>query len=304
MESLLESTGLNQYDLVIYSCLFLSIVVFIISAYRIFTQSYSDYEEQFIRSTGDTLEEYFIFIAPERILVLKFVSAFIVFLIFVFLTFSSDFLSQYIVVPFIFGLVAGVAGFFIPEKLIHHFIVKREEKFGEQLVDGLTTISNCLKAGLSLGQGLEMMVEDMDPPISQEFGVVMKENRLGKSLEDSLNELTKRIPNPDLILMVVSVNIAREIGGNLAEIFDRISNVIRDRNILKKKLDALTSQGKLQGWVVGMMPLALGLILYKMQPDAIGLLFSTIWGWLTIATVIILEIMGAFMIKKIVTIDI
>jgi len=66
----------------------------------------------------------------------------------------------------------------------------------------------------------------------------------------------------------------------------------------------LTSQGKLQGWVVGAMPLCLGLILYKMQPDAVSLLFSTIWGWITIATVIVLEILGALMIRKIVNIDI
>jgi tight adherence protein B len=104
--------------------------------------------------------------------------------------------------------------------------------------------------------------------------------------------------------MVVSVNIAREIGGNLAEIFDRIANVIRERNVLKKKLDALTAQGKLQGIVVGLMPLALGLILYKMQPDAVSLLFSTIWGWITIAAVIVLEILGMLLIRKIVNIDI
>lgn len=295
----------SKYQLYFISIfLFSSIVLFVISGFKVFTQKYSEYEEQYVKATGATLGEYFIFIDPQKILFMKFAAAFIMFFIAFLLTFASPFLSQHVIVPIIFGTAGGFVGFFIPELLIKHFIKKREEKFGDQLVDGLTTISNCLKAGLSLGQGLEMMVDDMEPPISQEFGVVLKENRLGKSLEDSMNELTTRIDNQDLVLMVVSVNIAREIGGNLAEIFDRIANVIRERNVLKKKLDALTAQGKLQGWVVGSMPLALGIILYKMQPDAVSLLFTTIWGWITIAVVIVLEILGALMIRKIVNIDI
>ncbi|MCK5708568.1 MAG: type II secretion system F family protein [Candidatus Aureabacteria bacterium] len=296
--------GIEGLVLLIWVSLFSSVVIFVYSGYRIFTQRYSEYEENFVESTSATLDEYFIFVAPQKILFIKFLLSFMFFLIFCFMTFTSPFLSKYFIVPVIFGAVGGAVGFFIPEWFIKYFINRRAEKFGDQLVDGLTTISNCLKAGLSFGQGLEMMVEDMEPPISQEFSVVLKENRLGKSLEESLNNLNERIDNPDLVLIVVSVNIAREIGGNLAEIFDRIANVIRERNVLKKKIDALTSQGKLQGWVVGAMPLVMGMILYKLQPDIFSLLFTSIWGWITIAVVIILEIFGMLLIRKIVNIDI
>ena len=291
-------------EILVSVCLFFSIFIFIKAGYNILTLKYSKYEEEFVRSTSKTLDEYFIFIPPEKILFMKFLSGFTIFLIVTFLAFSSAFLSEHVFVPFIFGAVAGIVGFFIPEWIINFFIKRRNEKFGEQLVDGLITISNCLRAGLSFGQGLEMMVEEMDPPISQEFGVVVKENRLGKSLEDSLNNLNARMSNPDLLLIVISVNIAREIGGNLAEIFDRIAHTIRERNVLKKKLDALTAQGKLQGIVVGCMPIGIGLVVNWMQPEMFSLLFTTITGWITIGAVVILEILGFIIIQKILDIDI
>src|SRR5690606_16644859 len=115
-------------------------------------------------------------------------------------------------------------------------------------------------------------------PLSQEFGLFVKEVKLGVPLEEALVNMARRVGSDDLDLVVTSTNIARQLGGNMAEMFETISATIRERFRLEGKIDALTSQGKLQGWIVASMPLLLGMVLDKMRPDLTEPMFNHLFG--------------------------
>ncbi len=124
----------------------------------------------------------------------------------------------------------GIVGFSIPKFLIWQAKKKRSEKFAIQLVDSLGVLSNSLRSGMNLVQAIEVLEVEQEPPVSQEFGLVLREVRLGVSVMDALKNLVKRMPNDDLQLMVASMNIVIGMGGNLTEIFDSMAHVIRERS--------------------------------------------------------------------------
>jgi tight adherence protein B len=198
----------------------------------------------------------------------------------------------------------GVFGFFTPRFFISYMRKKRYQQFEAQLVDGLLVLSNALRSGMNLVQAIETLEQEMEAPISQEFGLVLRENRLGVNIEEALENLAKRVPSEDLSLLVTSINIVHGMGGNLMEIFDSMAEVIRERNKLKGKTDALTSQGKLQGIIVGLMPTVIGVIMYFMDPAAMQRMFSSAIGIISIGVMLGLQITGFFILKKITTIKV
>ncbi len=185
-----------------------------------------------------------------------------------------------------------------------YFEKKRIKKFESLLVDALTTMTNCLKAGLSLIQAIEVVEKELPPPISEEFGLVNREHKMGVTLEESLLHLVDRMKGDDIQLVVTSITIAHELGGNLAEIFERIASTIRDRNKLQSRIETLTAQGRMQGIVVSALPIALGLILFYLAPETVTLLWTTQAGRLLLGTFVFLEISGWMLIRRIVTIDV
>ena len=133
---------------------------------------------------------------------------------------------------------------------------------------------------------------------------MLREQRIGVTLEQSLNNLAHRVPTQTTILVVSAMRIAAETGGGLAETLERTAGTIRSRLQMEGKIKALTAQGKLQAWVVGLLPVGLGLILSKMEPAAMDLLWTTRMGWATLAAVVVLEALGVFVIRKIIAIDV
>jgi tight adherence protein B len=132
----------------------------------------------------------------------------------------------------------------------------------------------------------------------------LREQRLGVSLEQSLNNLARRMPTQTTTLVVSAMRIASDTGGGLAETLERTAETIRSRLQLEGKIDALTSQGKMQAWVVGSLPLLLMVVLNKMDPESMGMLWHTPMGWATLAVIALLEIMGVYLIRKITSIDV
>ncbi len=132
----------------------------------------------------------------------------------------------------------------------------------------------------------------------------MKEVKLGVPLEEALVNMAKRVGCDDLELVVMSTNIARQLGGNMAEMFETLSTTIRERFRLEGKIDALTAQGKLQGWVVAAMPLVLGMVLNYMRPDLMQPMLDHIFGYILVAVIVVMEILGILIIRRIVNIDI
>lgn len=286
--------------IIVLISIFVSISIFIYGAWKIIKTPYGKYEERYLQSASGKLNMMFIFLPPEAILYLKFLAG-IVFLIIFFFLFNG---VKFPIVQYVIAFVGGVAGFFSPDLILKFLQQKRLEKFEQQLLEGLTNLSNSLKAGFSFQQALEQLVKDTEAPISQEFGLVLKENRLGVSLEQSLQNLTRRVESDDLELVVSSIVLTRELGGNLSVIFERLAYTIRERMKLRGKINALTSQGKMQGWVVGLMPVVLGILISFINPQMMNAFLNSLAGWILLGVIVVLEIVGALIIKKIVTIDI
>ncbi len=205
---------------------------------------------------------------------------------------------------FIFGGVITVIGWSIPPFVMKSLWESRCNKFVNQMVDGLTIMSNGIKAGLSVTQALERVVENLSGPISQEFGLVLSKIRLGMSVEDALNELGERIPRQDVQMFVTAINILKETGGNLAETFATIVLTIRERQKIEKKIQALTAQGMMQAVIITLVPFVLLVVFFVIDPNYVMPLFTKPLGWFALALMLSLQVIGGVMMKKIVTIKV
>lgn len=192
----------------------------------------------------------------------------------------------------------------VPKIFIRNLWDRRCTAFVNQMVDGMTLMSNGVKAGLSVQQCMERVVENMPNPISQEFGLVLSQMRIGRSMQESLNELGTRIPRPDVQMFVTAVNILQETGGNLAETFATITYTIRERQKVEKKIEALTAQGITQGIIISMVPFFLLGVFYLIDPKYVEPLFTTALGLVALFVMIALQVIGGLMIRKIVKINV
>jgi tight adherence protein B len=163
-------------------------------------------------------------------------------------------------------LVGVLVGFFLPRLWLNRRKGKRLGAFNSRLADTITLLANSLRAGSSFLQSLEMVVRESEPPISTEFSRVIREVNLGLSLEQALTNMTRRVRSDDLDLMVTAIIIHSQVGGNLAEILDSIAFTIRERVRIKGEIRTLTAQGRMSGYVVGCMPVAIAGIILLVAP--------------------------------------
>ena len=202
------------------------------------------------------------------------------------------------------GFVFSFVGWKIPKPIINYLIERRIDKYSGQMVDALTLLSNGIRAGLSVPQALGMIVDEMPAPISQEFNMILQQNQIGVTLEECFENLAKRVPTEDNDMFVSSVNILRETGGNLSEVFDTIVDVIRERIRLKQKIDSATAQGRFQGLTIFCMPWIVGLMYFASDPDSMMPIFNTPLGLVFLFGAIGLDVLGGYIILKIVNIRI
>ncbi|WP_335547331.1 type II secretion system F family protein [Neobacillus drentensis] len=203
-----------------------------------------------------------------------------------------------------FLLVGAIMGFLLPKWYIRKKKRERVLRFNEGLADMITTIVGSLKAGFSLPQGLKSVAEEANSPIKEEIETVLKEMQYGKSIEDALNDLKERMPSEDLDLMIQAILIQRQVGGNLATVLDRIVETIRDRTKIHRQIATLTAQGRLSGYIIALLPVILGMVLYLIEPDYISILFHNPIGLGMVVAGIISGILGFILIKKITTIEV
>lgn len=251
------------------------------------------WQTRFTETAKVSLEDMFVFIDPGSLFKLN-LALFVLLPLLLWVFTGSPVLA----------VLGGLSGAILPRA---SWIILRRRRMAllvEQLPDGLTMMAGAMRAGASLQIALDLVVKESPAPLSQEFSVLLREQRLGLALEDSLRGLSQRLKQEDIDLFVSALTIAKEVGGNLSEILERLSATLRAKAVMEGKIKALTSQGKLQGIVVGMLPVLLAGVLYAMDPRAMTPLFTTIYGWGTMSVIFILITMGAFFIKKIVTIDV
>ncbi|MCF7817138.1 MAG: type II secretion system F family protein [Kiritimatiellales bacterium] len=261
------------------------------------------YVSEYNADTARQFEDLFLFIPSAKILRFTHIVAGIVFL-FLFMIAGDVFSLAGIVRGTVAGLLGAVLIYFVPRFVLRLMKRRRVERFNAQLSNALNGMSNALKAGFSIQQAFESIVQEKENPIAQEFGMFLQQLRVGVKFEDALDDMDRRMDSEDLTLMIQSIGIARQTGGNLTEVFDRIAETIRERRRVEGKIKSLTAQGRIQGRVVGAMPVVLGLVLYMLDPQMMLTFLRAPAGIVVLFTVVIMEICGALLIRKIVDIDV
>lgn len=212
------------------------------------------------------------------------------------------------------ALVGALVGMQMPRWYLGFAANRRMNAFNDQLGDTLNLWVNALRSGYSVLQGMETIATELPPPVSVEFERVVQEVRLGLSVEQALNNMYRRVPSEDLDLVITAVNIQREVGGNLAEVLDTISFTIRERVRIKGEIRTLTAQGRASAWIISLLPVALGLLIYMINPGYV----SELWvmeepfiipgvfpcGWIVIGIGAIMIGLGAFAVQKVIQIEV
>lgn len=200
------------------------------------------------------------------------------------------------------GLIIGVVfGYILPRFYVGYLINQRKLKFNDQLMDAIMIMSSSFRGGLSLVQAFESVADEMPEPAKGEFGVVLGENKMGVSLDESLNRLYQRMPSPAMQQMVTAILLARETGGNLPIIFSRIVNSTRERKKIEKNLQTLTVQGKIQAVVMTGLPVFFFFTVSSSNPHFFDVMLNSPKGQQLMITCVVLWILGALSIWKIST---
>lgn len=210
----------------------------------------------------------------------------------------------HILVGCLLGGVVTVIGWSVPKFVMTSLWERRCNSLVNQMVDGLTIMGNSVKAGQSLNQAMERVVENMKGPFPQELGLVLNKIRLGMSTEAALVEFSERIPRQDVQMLVTSVNILKETGGNLAETFATVVTTVRERQKVEKKIQALTAQGTMQAIIITLVPFVILGVFLLVDPNYVMPLFTKPLGWVALAIMLGLQTIGLVVMKKIVTIKV
>ena len=201
------------------------------------------------------------------------------------------------------SVTLAAIGAFLPILYIKIKKGNRIKAFEAQLGDTLIMMCNGLRSGFSFQQAMENVANDMPAPIGIEFGRVCNEIRYGATMEEALNNMSERVKSPDLMLVVSAVLIQRTTGGNLSEILTTISQTIRDRIKIKGEINSITAQGRMSGMIIGALPICIAAVLMVVNPEYMETFFTTSAGNIMLAVSIVMEILGFFAIRKVVTIE-
>lgn len=252
----------------------------------------STYEDAFVAAIGAGLKRNFIIANPQ-----------VLFLVSVLLTAVLGSIA-YTTVGSAGAVAATLVSVIAPRLTVSQIAKRRTKRFLYQLPDALLALASALRAGSNLTRGLELLATRQPPPLSQEFTIVLAEYRVGRQLAESLADMRSRIGTPELDLMNTAINVSRRVGGNLADTLEALAKTLQDKAHMEGRIDALTSMGRAQGWVVGMLPIFIALVLYQQQPERMSLLFTQWYGWVVLAVVAVMMTMAAWMIRRIVNIDV
>ncbi len=192
----------------------------------------------------------------------------------------------------------------LPFVLVRWLRSRRLAKIVLQLPDALDSLAMSLRAGAGLNQALGQLARQQPAPLAQEFALISREQRVGRSVDEALIGFAQRVPLPESEMLVTTVRIARESGGGLAEALDRLATTLRRRLALEGKIRALTAQGRIQGVIVAALPILVMLALVWLKPDSMWPLFTSPIGWATLGAVAVLELLGFWLIRRIIQIRI
>lgn len=260
---------------------------------RLLHREYLRYRATYEHETGTGLADFFLFLDPAQIWSAN---------VFVALTVAGTvFIAGGDV---LFSSLAGGAALWGPGWALIIARRKRLRRIDEQLPDFLLALSGALRAGSGLQAGIRLVSLHTRRPLAQELGLLQQQLRMGIGFDEALDFFHARVATESTGLLVASIKVAGQTGGSLAEILERIAFTLRTRLQLLKKVRALTSQGRLQAWIMACLPLLLIAVLHVLEKESMRLLWSTPAGWGVLATVAVLEITGVYSVKRIVNIEV
>jgi tight adherence protein B len=279
--------------MLIFSSLFVSATL-IGWAILISTQSaWVRYSRKFTETAEGNLQSLFLFADAKKLFTAYIVTVLLVPLL-IFLVSQS----------FPVAVIAFILLIASPRIVFKRLAEQRRKKINNALPDGLSQIAGAMRAGSTFTTAIQSMVEENNGPLGQEFSLLLREQRLGARLEEALDNLGERVQSEEMDLVISAALISQDVGGNLSEILASLSNTIRRKLEMEGKIKALTAQGVLQGRVVTLLPFSILFVLYFIEPVAIRPIFTSVLGWIFLAVILFLQIVGGYLIGKIVRIEI
>jgi tight adherence protein B len=202
------------------------------------------------------------------------------------------------------GIPAGAVGAVVPLAVIRRMARRREHLFADQLPDALDLVRAALQAGHGLMAAMAVVAEEFPDPIADEFRSVSEEVRVGRTLREALDSLAERVANPDLRLLEVGILTAQDIGGNLAEVLEKVSHTIRERFKLQRDVQVMTAQGRLSGGVLTALPFFAGAGLMLLSPSYFAPMLQVSKGWYLMGYAALSLLVGHFAIRRLVRIEV
>lgn len=256
-------------------------------------RAYKRYQHAFKKEASERLSEFFLFLDPAQLWVANLALC------------AAAMALVYVLTGLgVLAALSGAMALFAPQYGLKKLRQKRLQRFDEQLPDLLQALSGALRAGAGIQAALRQIVLQSPAPLAQEFGLLLREQRMGVSFDQALANLYRRMPAEGTSLVVSSLSIAAQTGGSLAETLEKIAVTLRARLHLLGRVQTLTSQGRLQAWIMACLPLALAVVLHRLDPDSMKALWETPAGWSVLAIIIAMEAAGIMLIRRIVNIQV
>lgn len=202
------------------------------------------------------------------------------------------------------ALIGLILGFVIPDIFVTMRRKKRIKQLSNQLPEALAILSNGLRAGFSFTQAMTVASNELESPIKDEFAKIVRDNSFGMSIDEALQNFSKRTDDEDVDMLVTALVIQRKVGGNLAEILDTISATIRDRMRIRGEVETLTAQGRLSAMIISLLPFGIAGIIFIINPEYIMQLFSNTFGVVLVVSAIFMQLIGMYLIMNMANIEI
>ncbi len=203
----------------------------------------------------------------------------------------------------LFGLAAAVATPFVAKAYLTRRIEKRRKAFEEQLPEALSVIASSLSAGHTFLRSIQMLCEESQPPMSEEFQRVVSETRLGGGVVDALDRMARRLDIKDLIWVVQAIRIQQQVGGKLADLLHTLADFIRAREDIRREVNVLTAEGRISAWVLTALPVFIMLSIQVTNPAYLQPFFQG-WGLLVLGVTAASVLTGFFIIRRMVQIEV
>ncbi len=252
-----------------------------------------NYWSNFNRSVDTELNRAFVFVSPTRLLIAT-----------VLVATCTALLVWSVVGSAWAALIVAVLCGLLPRLVMRKLRSRRTEQFRQQLPEAIAVLAGGLRAGSSLSGALSEVANQMPAPVGQEVALALRQSRMGSTLDDAMRSMEKRLPTEETTLLVGALRIGARAGGSVASTLDDLSEAMRSKLVLEAKIRALTAQGKLQAWVMGLLPFFVLGAMLVIDPALSDAYFGSLLGWSVLALVALLQIVGGLLIRHTVNIRI